>query len=173
MKQLSRYSEFGGDWEISPADKRHPRFAQGAYMIKQYNPGAAPAVAYGFKILEYMSRKGTQWSLICDLENLRAYFRTARSDKIKEVALTSFDLGCTTPAKILDIHSHLSGDVSGKFRDADAGLQEKLLQEAFDTISTNERLNVKRKEALKQMHRRILKYSKITMCVKKEKQKGE
>jgi choloylglycine hydrolase len=94
-----------------------PRFAQAAVMLERYSASSKPAVDYAFEILGRLERGGTQWSLVFDLKTLRAWFRSARSAKVKSVELEAFRPGREDAPKFLDLHTDASGEVTGIFRD--------------------------------------------------------
>jgi hypothetical protein len=94
-----------------------PRFAQAAVMLERYSASSKPAVDYAFDILARLERGGTQWSFVCDLGNLRAWFKSVRSAKVKSVDLKAFLPGCEDAAKFLDLHTDAAGEVFGMFRD--------------------------------------------------------
>lgn len=102
--------------------KDMPRFAQAAIMLERY-PAAAPAVDYAFDILRRLERGGTQWSFVCDLVNLKAWFKSAGSGKIKSVEMKAFRPDCGDTAKFVDLHADAAGDAAALFRDhsEDAG----------------------------------------------------
>lgn len=94
-----------------------PRFAQAAVMLERHSLFGKPAVEYAFDILDRLDRGGTQWSLVCDLRNLKVWFRSARSAGIKSVRLGDFNPGCEDAAKFLDLHQGAAGEASGLFGD--------------------------------------------------------
>ena len=134
MARLAEYSGFGGDKPISMEDMSAPRFVQAALMLQAYTPALKPPVDYCFDILRQMGRGTTRWSLVCDLKNLRAFFRTDKAEGIKSVRLGDFDLGCGQPARFLDIHASLEGDVSRAFRDYASDINKEHIQQAWEAI---------------------------------------
>jgi len=118
LKILKNYKGFGGSKPIVMSDMEVPRFVHAAKMLKDYNPSKSETIVdYGFDILGQLERGGTQWSIICDMKQLRIYFKTSLAKKIRYVSFTSFDFSNNTPVKMLDISADLSGDVSDKFAD--------------------------------------------------------
>ena len=85
IQRLRTYEGLGGDKAIDLDTKKMPRFVDAAQMLKHYDASKRPAVEYGFDILAQLERGGTQWSFVCDLNNLKAYFRTSRASEIKEL----------------------------------------------------------------------------------------
>jgi choloylglycine hydrolase len=114
--------------------KEIPRFVQAAVMLERFPDSSKPPVEYAFDILKALERGGTQWSFVCDLKNQRAWFKTANSAKIKQVDMKAFNPGCAEPAKFLDIHADLAGDVSGNFRDYSFEANRKFAGQALEAI---------------------------------------
>ncbi len=80
------------------------------------------AIDYAFDTLESIdgglwSEHISQWSVVFDTKNMRAYFRTYTYPEIRYIDLYSFCLSCDTPVQMLDIQANLSGDVAGDFFD--------------------------------------------------------
>ena len=59
----------------------------------------------------------TQWSIVFDTQNLRAYFRTYDHPGIKHFDIYDLDPTCTSPVRMLDIQTPGTGDVSELFED--------------------------------------------------------
>jgi len=114
--------------------KEIPRFVQAAVMIEQYAASSKPAVEYAFDILKALERGGTQWSFVCDLKNQRAWFKTISSARIKQVDMKDFNLECAEPARWLDIHADIAGDVSGSFREYSSEANRNLAEQALEAI---------------------------------------
>ena len=164
---LKKFQGFGGDRAIDLSNKRQPRFIQAAQMIKNYDSSESPAVEYGFDILKQLERGGTRWSFVCDLKNLKAYFRTNRAAKIKELDLNSFDLSCKTPVKMLDIHSRLSGNVEKNFQDYSLESNRDFIKNAIAELGANFKNFLESKgSTLDQVIERIAGFSELTRCEK-------
>ncbi|MBN1225052.1 MAG: linear amide C-N hydrolase [Candidatus Aminicenantes bacterium] len=134
VANIERYEGFGGDEEIDLRSSEQQRFIHGAQMIRDFDPDKEDAVDYGFKILKQFDRGGTQWSLVCDLKNLEAYFRSRASNSIKELDLKSFDLSCTSPVKMLDYHTGLEGNVEKDFSDYSTDKNREALKTAVEAL---------------------------------------
>lgn len=119
MEMLQTYRGFGGEKPVvlKEAYRIDERFVRAARMINDFDPAQKAALDYGFEILTELSSRVTQWSYVCDLNNLKVYFKTTASPKIKELNLHSFDLSCQTPVKMLDIHADFSGSIERNLRD--------------------------------------------------------
>ena len=88
-------------------------------MLQDYDPqGSGSAVDYAFEILSAVALHGyssTKWSIVFDVQNLRAYFKTIDYPQVRYADIGTFDLSCTAPTMMLNINTALSGDVSGSF----------------------------------------------------------
>jgi hypothetical protein len=136
-------------------------------MLKGYDPNRKPPVDYGFDILKQLGRGGTKWSFICDLKNLKTYFKTSRSYKIKELDLKSFDLSCESPVKMLDIHSSLSGNVEKDFLDYSLDYNREVMREALQVLGKDFKNYVTSMgSTLDQVIERLAGFSETTKCMK-------
>lgn len=123
VKRLRKYEGFGGSIPVKVDDTKIPRFVHAAYMLKNYKKSLSkPAVDYGFDILKLLHQGrsnswNNKWSIMVDVKNLTVYFNTYRNREIRYFSLTSFDLSCDTPVKLLDIHTAGAGDVTKQFVD--------------------------------------------------------
>jgi len=167
MERLGKYKGFGGDQAMDFDNNSLPRFVHAAQMLKGYDPSERPAVEYGFDILTQLERGGTQWSFVCDLKSLKAYFRTSRASKIKELDLKSFDLSCKTPVKMLDIHSRLAGNVEEDFQDYSLDYNRKFVKKALQELGKDfENFLTSRGSTLNQVIERLAGFSELTRCQK-------
>jgi len=88
----------------------------------QQKIGKKCGLVYAFDTLEIIRGENydiytSQWSIVFDTLNLRAYFRTHNAPEIRYLDLESFDLGCGSPVQMLDLQAPLSGDVADAFFD--------------------------------------------------------
>ena len=134
LENLSRYEGYGGSETIDLADSKQARFIHAARMIADFDPGQHDPMDYAVSILEQFDRGGTQWSFACDIPNLKVRFKTRTMPRYKELDLRSFDLGCGTPVKMLDIDSDLEGRVEKHFVDYSPELNLRRLEEAFEAL---------------------------------------
>lgn len=144
MEMLQTYRGFGGDKSVvqKEVNRIDDRFVRAARMINDFDPAQKSALDYGFEILTELSSHVTQWSYMCDLNNLKVYFKTKASPRIKELDLRSFDLSCQTPVKMLDIHVDLSGSIEKKFFDYSLEynreqMRMKLSEKGWDEVFTS------------------------------------
>ncbi len=170
IERLGTYEEFGGDTPVSLENKKDiPRFVHAAYMLKHFDPSKNRPVDYAFQTLKQLERGVTQWSFVCDLKNLRVYFRTAPAQRIRHFDLLSFDLSCSTPVKIIDIHADLEKDISEKFKDYTLDLNRKFVKLGIDTLfgsSPQARAVVFKSQdtSLEKLGERIALYPERTKC---------
>jgi penicillin V acylase-like amidase (Ntn superfamily) len=121
----STYADSLSFWrkeELPESDKSKSiaRFIRSANMVKGHDPNATDKpVEYAFNILKKVEHDSfkTQWSIVYDIAALTIHFRTYGNQKIRFFDFKSFDLSCSTPVKVMDIGSDLSGDIADKFFD--------------------------------------------------------
>jgi len=111
LELIKEYEGFGGTKKIDLENDQMPVFNYGAKMTKEFDPSKSSAIDFGFEMLKKFSWSGTQWSYVCDLKNLKVYFKTQPSPEIKTLDFAAIDFSCETPVKMIDIHSFLSGPV--------------------------------------------------------------
>ena len=117
LKLLEEFEGFGGTTPID-ADRQEidGRFAKGASLLERYSTAAEiPPMKYAWKTLDAMSPGTTQSAQVYDITHRRIEFRSSRAPTIRSVSLDAFDLGCDSPAMVLDLDLDLEGDVSGRF----------------------------------------------------------
>jgi choloylglycine hydrolase len=116
--------------------KRDLRFMLASKMINEYNSSPTmPIVDYSFSILKKMDMGNNKWSVVYDVKNLRMYFRTSIGKDVKYIDFASFDFSCSTPVKVLDIHSDGSGDVAEKFVNYSEDLNKQLIHNGFKNMN--------------------------------------
>jgi choloylglycine hydrolase len=93
------------------------------------------AVSYAFDTLRGIYTGGshtyTRWSIVFDIANLRAYFKTQTNAQIRWVDLHAFDLRCQRPALMLDMNAGLWDDVSGEFTEYDSDVNRAFMEGYF------------------------------------------
>ncbi|MCP3888502.1 MAG: linear amide C-N hydrolase [Desulfobulbaceae bacterium] len=101
-------------------NKSIERFVRSANMVKSYDPNATDKpVEYALNILKKVEHDSykTQWSIVYDIAARTIHFRTYDNQKKRKFSFKSFDFSCSTPVKIMDICTNLSGDIADKFID--------------------------------------------------------
>lgn len=74
----------------------------------------------------------TQCSIVYDVNNLQVYFKTFTNPEIRSINLKAIDFSCAAPAKVLDVNTDSSGDVTGKFVDYTRQMNRNLIANAFN-----------------------------------------
>ena len=114
------------------------RLMYASKMINEYNVNAGfPLVSYAFTMLKYMGMDNgaNKWSVVCDLKNLRMWFRTSKGRDIKYIDFKSFDFSCSAPIKVFDINTDTSGEVASQFVDYSIKLNEQFINDNFNQIN--------------------------------------
>jgi choloylglycine hydrolase len=167
INNIQRYKGFGGDEEVNLHNDKIQRFVHGARMIQDFDPDKEDAVDYGFKILEQFDRGGTQWSLVCDIKNLKAYWRSSASKEIKKVDLKNFDLSCGSPVKMLDYHTGLGGNVEKNFAAYSLETNRHFVIRAVEALGKGfESFFTSQGSTVEDVIARIAGYSEKTSCTK-------
>ena len=139
------YAELVATWELlrghgnySGLSSSPRRFCLAADRVDGFQSTTdVGAVAYAFDTLhlvrgERFSTSPTNWSLVFDTKNLRAYYRTSRNYQIRWVDLKNLDLRCGAPVKMIDIHDGGPGDVAEDLFDFDFNLNRYHLERFLD-----------------------------------------
>jgi len=98
----------------------------------------AEVVPYAFETLdlvrgERFSASPTNWSLVFDTENHRAYFTTRRNPSLRWIDLEDLELRCGGPVKMIDVNHGGSGDVVDEMIDFDRQLNRFHFERFLDT----------------------------------------
>lgn len=104
----------------SDKNKSIARFIRSANMVKGYDPNTTEkSVEDAFNILNNVEHEfyNTQWSIVYDIAALTIHFRTHDNRKIRYFDLQSFNFSCSTPVKVMNMGTDLSGDIADKFID--------------------------------------------------------
>jgi len=144
------YEELSATWERL---RRHGNYAGQNSSFRRFCLAAdrvdgfqsttdAGAIAYAFDTLhlvrgERFSASPTNWSLVFDTKNLRAYYRTSRNSRIRWVDLRSLDLRCGAPVKMIDIHVGGPGEVTDELFDFDTNLNRYHFERFLATWGVN------------------------------------
>ena len=136
-ERLRRHGNYAGQ-SSSPH-----RFCLAADRVDGFQPTSdSKAVAYAFDTLyevrgERFAIFTTNWSLVFDTKNLRAYYKTIRNSDIRWVDLKDFDLRCGAPVKMIDIHDGEPGDVADEFFDFDFDLNRNHVEQFMRVWGVN------------------------------------
>ena len=108
------------------------RFATVARGIAAARPRGADAVAAAFDLLSRAAQAGsTRWSIVYDLRDLRAHFRTPDRPSTRFVDVGRLDYACGGAALSLDLEGEGAGDVAGKLAPCDARCNRAAIAAAF------------------------------------------
>ena len=111
------------------------RFILASQRLKEADANAPKsATNYAFETLKKVASDDalgpSVWSVIYDLTNLRVSFRTHDNLQVRWYYLSAFDFSCSSPARVFDILSEHTRDVSGHFvpysRQANKALIKKM-----------------------------------------------
>jgi YD repeat-containing protein len=91
-------------------------FSADRYARAAKGVAAATTVDAAFALLDSVAQPHTQWSIVYDLAGRRITWRTAANKERRTLAFSSFDFGCNTPVRTLDVDAG-KGDVAAQFRD--------------------------------------------------------
>jgi penicillin V acylase-like amidase (Ntn superfamily) len=104
------------------------RFTRAAARAEVFEArGAADPIRYAFDTLDSVAQGSyTRWSIVYDLQAGRVHWRTRENRQVRSVALSAFDLSCSTPVKVLGIDEG-AGDVARSFAVYTAEANRKLV----------------------------------------------
>jgi hypothetical protein len=90
------------------------RFVQAAASVRNFTQSSVPdPIAYAFAALANVNQPGwTRWSIVYDIGNLTAYFRTLPAPAIKQIRLDRLDFRPSAPIRMMDINAYTAGEVS-------------------------------------------------------------
>jgi choloylglycine hydrolase len=95
-------------------------------------PAGKGAVDQAFALLDDVAQAGyTQWSIVYDIAEKRAYFRTRTQRDIRYLDVDAFDLSCATPVRVVDLNASFKGDASKHVADYTTDANLKLVRAAF------------------------------------------
>jgi penicillin V acylase-like amidase (Ntn superfamily) len=113
------------------------RFARAASRAEAFGArGDGDPVGYAFATLDDVAQGDfTQWSIVYDLGAGRVHWRTRQNRAVRSVALSSFDLSCSAPVKVLDIQTG-AGDVARRFADYTPEANRRLVASSYRKVQT-------------------------------------
>jgi len=110
----------GRELQGNPYDSRS-RFNRAADMMSAFDPAKDSAVNYAFRMLEALrppkNPEVTRWSIVFDTGNLEIHYRSYDNPNIRRIVFKELDFSCRKPAKMLNVHNKLSGDITEAFAD--------------------------------------------------------
>ena len=132
LANLRQYAGFGGTRPIPSAYDSLSRFARIADRIARYEAqDPTPIVDYAFATLLSVAQTSTQWMIVYDITERKAYFRTKQSGEIKSVQADGLDFLCRTTSKLLDINIAVGGDVTTLFQPYTRAANRDLIYRAY------------------------------------------
>ncbi|HXV14270.1 MAG TPA: linear amide C-N hydrolase [Candidatus Krumholzibacteria bacterium] len=107
---------------------RFARAARGlAPSTKKSNP-----VDEAFALLDQVAQgEYTQWSIVYDIGERRAHFRTRRQRDVRFVDLDALDFSCKTPVRVVDVNAAHRGDVSKRLKEYSLDTNRSLVRASF------------------------------------------
>jgi choloylglycine hydrolase len=113
------------------------RFLDAAYMIDEFEAAEGnPVVEYAFKVLERVDQGDfTRWSIVYDVANMRVYFRTLESPRVKYIDAAELDYGCGSRRVALDMHAAAEGPVNDLFVDYTAEMNLDVILRTFKNFA--------------------------------------
>jgi choloylglycine hydrolase len=107
------------------------RFARAAsYQKNAKTPDEA--VKHAFAMLDDVAQGDhTQWSIVYDMNERRAYFRTQAARSVRWIDMDGLAFDCNTPVKVLDMNAPLSGDVVKALKPYQKDANVKLVRSSF------------------------------------------
>jgi len=117
LDSLKLYQGYGGERPINLNDKENTkRTVRATEFLNLYekNP-QKPMVEAGFELLSLLDLGNNKWQVLYDLSTMKMYFRSYKSELVKELSFSSFDFTNGNPQLFLDIHTNIEGDVSNNF----------------------------------------------------------
>jgi len=138
------------------------RFTRAAARAEAYETrGAADPIRYAFETLDSVAQGSyTRWSIVYDLQAGRVHWRTRENRQVRSVALSSFDLSCSTPVKVLGIDEG-AGDVARSFAVYTAEANRKLV---VSSVRQTDFLRGIPQEALSQEIIEVVQHPESTSC---------
>jgi len=136
LDSIALYQGYGGSREIDIIDKVNTkRTVRGTELIRRYQQNQSkPIIDYSFDFLSSLDLGNNKWQIVYDLRNLKMFFRSYKSSKIKYVNFSSFDFSKNSSSKFIDIHTDFKGDVSSRFTDLTFSVNERYCRQFWENI---------------------------------------
>ncbi len=89
------------------------RFVQAAASVRNFSQASgADPISYAFAALDNVNQPNwTRWSIVYDIGNRCAYFRTQTAPAVKQIRLAALDFGPDAPIRMMDINTLTPGEV--------------------------------------------------------------
>jgi len=130
LNYLVNFTGFGGDMEVRPDNTSNERFVKAATMLKM-EEGKNISRKRTFEILDYVSQKDTQWSIVYDISDKSIHFKTLQNKTIKTIELVNIDFTCKTPVSFLEINNDAMVINESSFKILEPNDNKKLLMDVF------------------------------------------
>ncbi len=133
IQYLREHKGFGGSKEISSSEKSLDRFVRTVNMVKAYEKADKKSIVdYAFSILESTKQqRGTQWSIVYDIENMTVHFKTKNAPDLKMFRFKDFNFSCAAPSKVINMHVDKTGDIGPYFFDYSTAVNRELIGASF------------------------------------------
>jgi penicillin V acylase-like amidase (Ntn superfamily) len=129
---LQQYVGFGGTAPIPSSSDSLSRFVRVADRIARYGAqDLTPIITYAFATLSSVGLSSTQRTIVYDITEGKAYFRTRQSWEIKSVQPDTLDVLCRTTSKLLDIDISGGGNVTALFRPYTCAANRDLIYKSY------------------------------------------
>lgn len=125
MNYLRQHQGFGGELEITQNFDEIPRFIYGAKLYQEFDD--QDPVSYGLKMLDDMSTN-VRWSIVFDVENTTAYFKTNIDQTIRHFEFSKGDFNPADGPRRLDINTSGAEDLHDAFVPCDSAYEHALLE---------------------------------------------
>ena len=168
MENLANYAGFGGQTPVDLDDMKVERFVHAAHLIQ--NAPESPAVDYAFAILKNLERGDesgtwTLWSYVIDVLEGRVYWHTKAARERKSFDMRAFDFACATPAMMLDINIHKSGDLGAAFEPYSPELNRRVTEAGIGWLDVAEAFVQERGGTIENMINAVADFPESTECV--------
>lgn len=90
------------------------RFVQAAASVRNFTQSpAADPISYAFSALDNVNQPNwTRWSIVYDLRNMSAHFRTQTAPFVKQIRVAALDFSPDAPIRMMDINANTAGEVT-------------------------------------------------------------
>jgi Linear amide C-N hydrolases, choloylglycine hydrolase family len=132
MAYLRRFAGFGGTLAAPSGGSSLDRFARASSMLRS----APPSVGRAFEILASVAQPGsTRWSVVYDAARREISWVSERNRERRVLRFSGLELECSSEAKMLDVHSGLTGDVTQRLEPYDAWRNRALVVSSYAATS--------------------------------------